>query len=132
MRKPEVFKMACLQDIQRLIRKQIDVDADHPFTTASVAPVSLNGNERIIRPKGPAGRPPREGRPGGGSGQGRGGAPRAAGSQGTANRGEQRSGGRPQASGRPAAAGSAGGERRSSSRPWQAGRGGSEGGNRRS
>ncbi|MBJ6144796.1 DEAD/DEAH box helicase [Hymenobacter sp. BT559] len=123
---------AYLQDIQKLIRKQIDVDSNHPFTTASVAPVSLHGSERIIRPKGPAGRPPREGRSGG-SGQGRGGAPRAAGSQGTTSRGEQRSGGRPQSGGRPAAASSAGGsERRSSGRPWQAGRGGSEGGSRRS
>jgi len=124
---------AYLQDIQKLIRKQIDVAGDHPFTTSSVAPVSLHGNERIVRPKGPAGRPPRDGRSGGG--QGRGGAPRAAGSQGGggANRGEQRSGGRPQSGARPAAAGSAGGgERRPSSRPWQAGRGGAEGGTRRS
>jgi ATP-dependent RNA helicase RhlE len=125
---------AYLQDIQKLIRKQLDVASDHPFTTTSVAPVSLNGNERIVRPKGPAGRPPRDGRSGGGNSQGRGGAPRAAGGQGTANRGgEQRSGGRPQSGGaRSAAAGSAGGERRASSRPWQAGRGGAEGGSRRS
>lgn len=123
---------AYLQDIQKLIRKQIDVAGDHPFTTSSVAPVSLHGNERIIRPKGPAGRPPRDGRSGGG--QGRGGAPRAASSQGSsANRGEQRSGGRPQSGARPAAAGSSGGgERRPGSRPWQAGRGGAEGGTRRS
>jgi ATP-dependent RNA helicase RhlE len=114
---------AYLQDIQKLIRKQIDVSGDHPFTTASVAPVSLHSNERIIRPKGPAGRPPRDGRSGGG--QGRGGAPRAASSQ-SAGRGEQRSSG----GGRPAAASNASGER--SRRPWQAGRGGSDGGSRRS
>jgi ATP-dependent RNA helicase RhlE len=117
---------AYLQDIQKLIRKQIDVAGDHPFTTNSVAPVSLNGNERIIRPKGPAGRPPRDGRSGGG--QSRGGSPRPAGSQGTAGRGEQRGGGRPQSGARPAAAGSASGERR----PWQGGRGGADGGSRRS
>jgi ATP-dependent RNA helicase RhlE len=117
---------AYLQDIQKLIRKQIDVAGDHPFTTNSVAPVSLNGNERIIRPKGPAGRPPRDGRSGGG--QSRGGASRPAGGQGTAGRGEQRGGGRPQSGARPAAAGSASGERR----PWQGGRGGADGGSRRS
>jgi ATP-dependent RNA helicase RhlE len=117
---------AYLQDIQKLIRKQIDVAGDHPFTTNSVAPVSLNGNERIIRPKGPAGRPPRDGRSGGG--QSRGGSPRPAGGQGTAGRGEQRGGGRPQSGARPAAAGSASGERR----PWQGGRGGADGGSRRS
>ncbi|RYY10882.1 MAG: DEAD/DEAH box helicase, partial [Cytophagaceae bacterium] len=96
---------AYLQDIQKLIRKQIDVAGDHPYTTASVAPVSLMGNERIIRPKGPAGRPARDGRSGGGSGQGRSGVPRSAGSQGTGGRGEQRGSGRPQSGGRPAAAG---------------------------
>jgi ATP-dependent RNA helicase RhlE len=119
---------AYLQDIQKLIRKQLDVASDHPFTTSSVAPVSLNGNERIIRPKGPAGRPPREGRSGGGSSQGRSGAPRHAGSQGAGGRSEHRGGG----ASRPAAAGSGGGERRSSGgRPSQGGRGGSEGGGRR-
>jgi ATP-dependent RNA helicase RhlE len=124
---------AYLQDIQKLIRKQIDVASDHPYTTSSVAPVSLMGNERIIRPKGPAGRPARDGRSGGGQGQGRSGAPRSAGSQGTGGRGEQRgSSSRPQSGGRSAAAGSSGGERRSSDRPWQGGRGGSEGGSRRS
>jgi ATP-dependent RNA helicase RhlE len=119
---------AYLQDIQKLIRKQLDVDKDHPYTTSAVAPVSLNGNERIIRPKGPAGRPPREGRSGGGSSQGRSGAPRHSGSQGAGGRSEHRGGG----ASRPAAAGSGGGERRSSGgRPSQGGRGGSEGGGRR-
>jgi ATP-dependent RNA helicase RhlE len=119
---------AYLQDIQKLIRKQLDVDKDHPYTTSAVAPVSLNGNERIIRPKGPAGRPPREGRSGGGSSQGRSGAPRHSGSQGAGGRSEHRGGG----ASRPAAAGSGGGERRSGSgRPSQGGRGGSEGGGRR-
>ena len=84
----EEEERAYLQDIQKLIRKQLDVDKEHPYSTSSVAPVALNGNERIVRPKGPAGRPARDGR--GGSGQGRSG---GAGS----GRGEHRSGGRPQA-----------------------------------
>jgi ATP-dependent RNA helicase RhlE len=132
----EEEERAYLQDIQKLIRKQIDVDKEHPYSTNSVAPVSLMGNERIIRPKGPAGRPPRDGRGGNGGGQGRSGAPRSSGSTAGGGRSEHR-GGRPQSSGgggeRPAAAGggrpSGGGQR--SSRPSQAGRGGSEGGNRR-
>jgi ATP-dependent RNA helicase RhlE len=132
----EEEERAYLQDIQKLIRKQIDVDKEHPYSTNSVAPVSLMGNERIIRPKGPAGRPPRDGRGGNGGGQGRSGAPRSSGSTSGSGRSEQR-GGRPQSAGgggeRPAAAGggrpSGGGQR--SSRPFQAGRGGSEGGNRR-
>jgi ATP-dependent RNA helicase RhlE len=56
---------AYLQDIQKLIRRQIDLVANHPYTTRSVAPVLLHGNESIKRPKGPAGRPPRSGREGG-------------------------------------------------------------------
>ncbi len=129
----EEEERAYLQDIQKLIRKQIDVDQEHPYTTASVAPVLLHGSERIIRPKGPAGRPPRDGR--GGSGQGRGGAQRAGSASQGGGRGEQR-GGRPQPAGggeRTATAGGgrpAGGGQRSG-RPFQAGRGGSGGGNRR-
>jgi len=132
----EEEERAYLQDIQKLIRKQIDVDKAHPYSTNSVAPVSLMGNERIIRPKGPAGRPPRDGRGGNGGGQGRSGAPRSSGSTSGGGRSEHRGAGRPQSSGgsgeRPAAAGGrpAGGGQRSS-RPFQAGRGGSEGGNRR-
>jgi len=125
---------AYLQDIQRLIRKQIDVASDHPYTTPSVAPVSLHGSERIIRPKGPAGRPPREGgRSGGGHSNGRGGAPRSATGNSNGGRSEQRGGERASTGGRPAAAGSGGGERRSGGgRSWQAGRGssGSQGGRR--
>ena len=127
---------AYLQDIQKLIRKQIEVAGNHPYTTNSVAPVSLTGNERIIRPKGPAGRPPRDGRGGNGNTNGRGGAPRSATGNSNGGRNESRGGGRPQpagerssAGGRPAAAG--GGERRSGGRPFQAGRGGSQGGGRR-
>jgi ATP-dependent RNA helicase RhlE len=131
----EEEERAYLQDIQKLIRKQIDIDKEHPYTTPNVAPVSLNGNERIIRPKGPAGRPPREGRGGNGGGQGRGGAPRSGGAAASGGRSENRGGGRPQssASGERSATGggrSSGGSQRSS-RPFQAGRGGSEGGNRR-
>ena len=88
---------AYLQDIQKLISRQIDVD-DHPFATGNVRPVMLNGHERIIRPKGPAGRPPRGSRDGGGGrsqSSGRGGAPSGGGRNGS----NGRSGG-----GRPAAA----------------------------
>ena len=60
---------AYLQDIQQLISRQIDLNADHPYTTAHVRPVELHGRERIVRPKGPAGRPARSG----GSSQGGGG-----------------------------------------------------------
>jgi ATP-dependent RNA helicase RhlE len=134
----EEEERAYLQDIQKLIRKQIDVDKEHPYTTTSVAPVSLHGNERIIRPKGPAGRPPREGRGGNGGGQGRGGAPRSgsaprsSGASSGGGRSEHRGGGRSQSSGggERSGAASSGGQR--SSRPFQAGRGGSEGGRRSS
>ncbi|HET9504704.1 MAG TPA: DEAD/DEAH box helicase [Hymenobacter sp.] len=120
---------AYLQDIQRLIRKQIDVASDHPFTTASVAPVSLHGSERIIRPKGPAGRPPREGRGGSGHTNGRGGAPRSATGNSNGGRNEQRGGGRPQAAGERSSSSAGGSERRSSGgRSWSGGRGGSQGG----
>ncbi|WP_055562587.1 DEAD/DEAH box helicase, partial [Hymenobacter sp. AT01-02] len=53
---------AYLQDIQKLIRRQIPVVAEHPFFSANVAPVPLSGGAPIQRPKGPAGRPPRPGR----------------------------------------------------------------------
>ena len=72
---------AYLQDIQKLISRQLDIEGEHPFTTSHVKPVLLHGNERIVRPKGPAGRParsgPREvgqggsGRSGGGQSSGR-------------------------------------------------------------
>jgi ATP-dependent RNA helicase RhlE len=132
----EEEERAYLQDIQKLIRKQLDVDKEHPYTTNSVAPVSLMGNERIIRPKGPAGRPPRDGR-GGSGGQGRGGAPRSGGAPRTGSapagggRSEHRGGGRPQSGGERSGASAGGGQR--SSRPFQAGRsGGGEGGRRSS
>ncbi|QIX59990.1 DEAD/DEAH box helicase [Hymenobacter lutimineralis] len=56
---------AYLQDIQKLIRRQLDVVADHPYQTKDVAPVLLHGGAPIKRPKGPAGRAPRpdRGRP---------------------------------------------------------------------
>jgi len=61
---------AYLQDIQKLINRQIDLNDEHPFQSPRVKPVQLHGNERIVRPKGPAGRParsgPREGSTGGG------------------------------------------------------------------
>jgi ATP-dependent RNA helicase RhlE len=133
----EEEERAYLQDIQKLIRKQIDVDKEHPYSTNSVAPVSLNGNERIIRPKGPAGRPPREGRGGNGGGQSRGGAsrsggtPRSGGAASGSGRSEHRGGGRLQSGGGERSGATSGGER--SSRPFQAGRsGGSEGGRRSS
>ena len=126
----EEEERAYLQDIQKLIRKQLDIDKEHPFTTNSVAPVSLAGNERIVRPKGPAGRPARDGRGSSGGGQGRSGAPRASGSTSGGSRSEHRGGGRPPSSGGGERAASGGGQR--SSRPFQAGRGGSEGGGRRS
>ena len=55
---------AYLQDIQKLIRRQIDLVEDHPYTTRLVAPVPLHGGTPIKRPKGPAGRPARPGREG--------------------------------------------------------------------
>ncbi|WP_022824804.1 DEAD/DEAH box helicase [Hymenobacter norwichensis] len=60
----EEEERAYLQDIQKLIRRQIDLVANHPYTTRAVAPVLLHGSESIKRPKGPAGRPPRTGREG--------------------------------------------------------------------
>ncbi|MBO2007672.1 DEAD/DEAH box helicase [Hymenobacter negativus] len=69
---------AYLQDIQKLISRQIDVDT-HPFESGRIKPVMLHGNERIIRPKGPAGRPARSGPREGGNG---GGGARSGGGQG--------------------------------------------------
>ncbi|WP_409025048.1 helicase-related protein [Hymenobacter sp.] len=90
---------AYLQDIQKLISRQIDIEGDHPFTTSHVKPVLLHGNERIIRPKGPAGRPARSGPREGGNGGGG----RAGGSPSSGRSGGQ-SGGRPSGDrGRPAA-----------------------------
>jgi ATP-dependent RNA helicase RhlE len=86
---------AYLQDIQKLISRQIDVD-QHPFDSGRVKPVMLHGNERIIRPKGPAGRParsgPREGNNGGGGA-------RSGGGQGGGRSGGGRSGERPSGNG---------------------------------
>ena len=71
---------AYLQDIQKLIRRQLDLNTDHPWAKNGIRPVSLTANERIVRPKGPAGRPARPGREGGGSSQGR--SPRTGGESG--------------------------------------------------
>ncbi|RSK34475.1 DEAD/DEAH box helicase [Hymenobacter metallilatus] len=61
---------AYLQDIQKLIRRQVPVVQNHPYLSAAVAPVPLSGGPAIKRPKGPAGRPPRPGRgPQGGGGR---------------------------------------------------------------
>ncbi|MGI4872976.1 MAG: DEAD/DEAH box helicase [Janthinobacterium lividum] len=125
----EEEERAYLQDIQKLIRRQIDVEKAHPYSTNSVAPVSLNGNERIIRPKGPAGRPARDGGRSGGGSQGRSSNPRSAPGSAGSGRGENRSSERPQGGGsHRSAAGSGGG----GSRSWSGGRGGSSEGGRRS
>ena len=88
----EEEERAYLQDIQKLISRQIDVEAEHPFVSGRIKPVMLNGNERIIRPKGPAGRParsgPREGSQGGG---GRSGGGRPGGGQGSGRPSGERS-----------------------------------------
>ncbi len=98
---------AYLQDIQKLISKQIDLNETHPFFTTSVRPVELHGRERIIAPKGPAGRPARPGRDGGSGGGGRsgGGRPSGGGRSGSESSGAPRSStsavsGRPAGSGR--------------------------------
>ena len=82
----EEEERAYLQDIQKLISRQIDVEVEHPFVSGRIKPVMLNGNERIIRPKGPAGRParsgPREGGQGGQGGGGRSGGGRPSSGQG--------------------------------------------------
>ncbi|UOQ96103.1 DEAD/DEAH box helicase [Hymenobacter sp. 5317J-9] len=104
---------AYLQDIQKLINRQIDVEAEHPFVSGRIKPVMLHGNERIIRPKGPAGRPPRSGpREGGNGGRSGGqGGGRASGGQGNARpSGERNAGGRSDGGerNRPAASGGQG------------------------
>ncbi|GAB3309833.1 DEAD/DEAH box helicase [Hymenobacter humi] len=76
---------AYLQDIQKLISRQIDVEAEHPFTSGRIKPVMLHGNERIIRPKGPAGRPARSGPREGGNGGGRSGGGQSSGRSGGSN-----------------------------------------------
>jgi len=125
---------AYLQDIQKLIRRQIEVDAAHPYAANRVAPVLLNGNERIIRPKGPAGRPARDGRGSSGPSQGRSGGSSSGGGNGS-GRGEHRSSGRPPGGERSGAAagGSGGGSRSGGGRSsWSGGRSGSgDGGGRR-
>ncbi|TGE24158.1 DEAD/DEAH box helicase [Hymenobacter aquaticus] len=121
---------AYLQDIQKLIRRQIPVVSDHPYFSVFVVPVPLSGGPAIQRPKGPAGRAPRPGRgqearaprPAGGSAQGSG---RGAGNgSGRSERPAAASGGRSTsananrpAGGRPAGGGSStsgggGGQRR--------------------
>jgi ATP-dependent RNA helicase RhlE len=85
----EEEERAYLQDIQKLISRQIEVD-EHPFVSGRIKPVMLHGNERIIRPKGPAGRPARAPREGGNGGGGRSG-----GGQGGARSGGGRGGERP-------------------------------------
>ncbi|MBT2559413.1 DEAD/DEAH box helicase [Hymenobacter sp. ISL-91] len=61
---------AYLQDIQKLIRRQVPVVQSHPYATSAVQPVPLTGGPPIKRPKGPAGRPARPGREGGQQGGG--------------------------------------------------------------
>ncbi|SHK70174.1 DEAD/DEAH box helicase [Hymenobacter psychrotolerans] len=91
---------AYLQDIQKLIRRQIDVVEDHPYATDQVAPVLLHGGAPIKRPKGPAGRPARPGREGNGSSSR---APRPGQASGAQRGGQERS----HSSARPAAGSSA-------------------------
>jgi ATP-dependent RNA helicase RhlE len=98
---------AYLQDIQKLISRQIDIDSDHPYTTSHVKPVMLSGNERIIRPKGPAGRPARPGREGGGGGRA-GGASQGGGRSGGGSAQGGRSGGGRDGGSRPAPAAGSG------------------------
>ncbi|QNE39571.1 DEAD/DEAH box helicase [Hymenobacter sp. NBH84] len=104
----EEEERAYLQDIQRLIKRQIDVVFEHPYKTNSVEPVMLHSGKNIQRPKGPAGRPPRPGRGGSGQGgrsggQGQGSAGRTAGPSASGSS-------RPATGGnRPATAGSSGG-----------------------
>ncbi|MBW3129402.1 DEAD/DEAH box helicase [Hymenobacter profundi] len=104
----EEEERAYLQDIQRLIKRQIDVVFEHPYKTNSVEPVMLHSGKNIQRPKGPAGRPPRPGRGSSGQGgrsggQGQGSAGRTAGPSASGSS-------RPATGGnRPATAGSSGG-----------------------
>ncbi|WP_400190649.1 DEAD/DEAH box helicase [Hymenobacter sp. B81] len=66
----DLEERAYLQDIQRLISREIPVESSHSYADNDVAPVPLKG-PNITKPKGPAGRPPR------GAGAGRSGAPAA-------------------------------------------------------
>ncbi|MBD2716097.1 DEAD/DEAH box helicase [Microvirga sp. STR05] len=78
---------AYLQDIQKLIRRQIDLVEDHPYSTDQVEPVLLHGGSPIKRPKGPAGRPARPGREGAGAAR----APRQPQAGGAPRGGQERS-----------------------------------------
>ncbi|MDU0368886.1 DEAD/DEAH box helicase [Hymenobacter endophyticus] len=89
---------AYLQDIQKLIRRQIPVIEDHPYFSSAVAPVPLSGGPAIKRPKGPAGRPARPGR----------------GQQGGGEGGRREAGGQARSSERSAASGSREGQRSNS------------------
>ncbi|GAA4385447.1 DEAD/DEAH box helicase [Hymenobacter koreensis] len=68
----DLEERAYLQDIQRLINREIPVESDHSYANNDVAPVPLKG-ANITKPKGPAGRPPR------GGGRGTAGGPAAGG-----------------------------------------------------
>ncbi|GAB2965753.1 DEAD/DEAH box helicase [Hymenobacter coalescens] len=57
----DLEERAYLQDIQRLINREIPVEDSHSYANNDVAPVPLKG-PNITKPKGPAGRPPRQGR----------------------------------------------------------------------
>ncbi|GAB2787664.1 ATP-dependent RNA helicase RhlE [Hymenobacter luteus] len=112
---------AYLQDIQKLIRRQIPVVQGHPYTSELVAPVPLSGGAPIKRPKGPAGRPPRPGRGPQAGGQARpegGGRQHSRGGERTGNPGARTSptapgsGSRPQGSASTEGAGSGGQRRR--------------------
>ena len=108
---------AYLQDIQKLISKQIDLNDTHPFVTAHVRPVELHGRERIVAPKGPAGRPARPGREGSGGSSGSGGG-RAGGGRPSSGRSGGESTGASRSStsavsGRPAGSGRSGNDGRS-------------------
>ncbi|KAA9327452.1 DEAD/DEAH box helicase [Hymenobacter busanensis] len=90
----DLEERAYLQDIQRLINREIPVEDSHSYANNDVAPVPLKG-PNITKPKGPAGRPPR--------------APRGAGAPGGSAAGSRREHTRPA----PAAPRTAPAERRS-------------------
>ncbi|GGG54429.1 DEAD/DEAH box helicase [Hymenobacter glacieicola] len=111
---------AYLQDIQKLIRRQVPVVQSHPYTSSQVAPVPLSGGPAIKRPKGPAGRPPRAPQAGGQNRAEGGGRP----PQGRG--GEQRPRGANHAAApRPEGTASAGGSGRSGQRRFRGNGGGS-------
>ncbi|AHJ98049.1 DEAD/DEAH box helicase [Hymenobacter swuensis] len=125
---------AYFQDIQKLIRRQIPVVQNHPYTSSAVAPVPLSGGPAIKRPKGPAGRPARPGRGQQPAGSGRPEGQRSQGGQGGSGRSERPSGnsgregqrGGHAAAGRPAGSshpegGSAGGAGRGGQRRFRGG-----------